>query len=288
MKPSWEFFLGFFVLLLCGCAGIDQRNQADANPYTIAVGADPQLFMRQKDDSLWQKTIDQIIDVQPDFFIVCGDLINAPNRAAKWDEPKRVEEIERQAKAYLSGAKRLKKHLPVYNVAGNHDVSLSPTPERLSWYEDKFGKPWYSFEHKNSLYVVLESNLLRDPSGAPLHAEKQLNWLDGVLKKAKKKNYDHKFAFMHHPLCLKDLNEKDSYHNIRTEMRKRLVSSFLSHDFSAIFSGHLHKNNYMQIENMKMITTTSCCVPFGKNPRGVHLVKINPESFSYEYVPLEK
>lgn len=286
MRCSRYMMLLFFTLTILGCHSLTSASKAP-DPYLIAVGADPQLFMRQKNDDHWQKTVDGIIRVKPDFFIVCGDLTNAANKASKWEDPKKVKEYERQADAFLAGADRLRETLPVYHVAGNHDVTVRPTPERLKWYEKKFGKAWYSFEHKNSLFVVLESNLLRDPSGAPSQAKKQLDWLRETLEDSVSKKYHHKFAFLHHPLCLKDINEKDSYYNVGLEMRKSLFSFFKKHDFSAVFSGHLHRNNYLKLEGLEMITTASCCVPLGKDPRGVHLVKVLEEEIVHEYRSIE-
>ena len=283
-----SLFLFFVFLFAIDCHGQEIKAvSGEKSPYTFAVGADPQLFMKQKDDAYWQMTTEKILKIKPDFLIVCGDLTNAANKASEWKNTKKAAEYERQADTYLNGINKLKGIVPVYNVAGNHDVTLRPTPERLAWYEKKFGKAWYSFEHKNSLFVVLESNLLRDSGGAPELAKKQLEWLSKLLKDTAAKAYDHKFAFLHHPLCLKELNEKDSYYNITIKTRKELFTLFKENDFSAIFSGHLHKNNYVSIDDIKMITTAACCAPLGKDPRGFHLVTINSDKMAYEYHPIE-
>ena len=275
--------------IICGCIPkrLSERKVA-SGPYKIVVGADPQLFMRQKNDLFWQQTIDLVISLNPDFFIVCGDLTNAGNKASRWEDPVRAASYEKQAAAYLSGSKRLEKHLPVYNVAGNHDVTLRPTPERLAWYENKFGKAWYSFEHRNSLFIVLESNLLRDPSGAPQKAKEQKEWFKKLLQKSKHKNYDHKFAFMHHPMCLKSVSEKSGYYNMPEKIRNELLDLFHDNNFTAVFSGHLHKNNYMRVGKLELITTGSCCVPLGKDPKGVRIVEISKEHIQHKYYNLEQ
>ena len=108
-------------------------------------------------------------------------------------------------------------------MAGNHDVSLQPTPHNINWYEKNFGKAWYQFEHKGSLFIVLESNLLRDGKGAPKLAEKQLVWLKNTLRNAGDGHYIHKMAFMHHPLCVHAVDEKDDYHPPSRRCRRALV-----------------------------------------------------------------
>ena len=70
------FFSCFFIFMFSSQS--QELKTADAKgPYTFAVGADPQLFMKQKDDAYWQKTTDKILKIKPDFLIVCGDLTNA-------------------------------------------------------------------------------------------------------------------------------------------------------------------------------------------------------------------
>lgn len=283
-KSMLILILGSF---LVGCQRSGDQTVSGA-PFSFAVGADPQLFMRQKDDKYWQETIDRLIGMNPDLFVVCGDLINAPNRAEKWEKEDIKERNEKEAAAYLKGVERLREHVKVYNVAGNHDVALEPTPKTLAWYEQRFGMPWYSFSHKKSLFVILESNLIRSPQGAPAHAERQLSWLKATLEENEKENFQHKFAFMHHPLCLKDINEKDSYYNIQIEKRKELIELFQKHNFSAVFSGHLHKNNYLKLDDLELITTSSCCVPLGKDPREVNMVHVNPDRIEHEYISFEE
>ncbi len=278
-----------FLWLFAGCVPTKKTKEKVASgPYKIVVGADPQLFRNQKDDRFWQQTIDEVIALDPDFFIVCGDLTNAGNKASRWEDPVRAASYEKQAADYLSGSKRLEKYLPIYNVAGNHDVTLSPTPERLAWYESKFGKAWYSFEHKNSLYIVIESNLLRDPSGAPQKAKEQKQWLKDVLQKSKGKNYDHKFAFMHHPLCLKKVDEKSNYHNMPIVVRNELLKQFNDYEFTAIFSGHLHRNNILNVGKLELITTSSCCAPLSKDPKGIRIVEVLKNSIQHKYYSLEE
>jgi serine/threonine-protein phosphatase CPPED1 len=278
-----------FLWLFVGCVPTkNPKEKIASGPYKIVVGADPQLFRNQKDDRFWQQTVDEVIALDPDFFIVCGDLTNAGNKASRWDDPVRAESYEKQATDYLAGSARLEKHLPVYNVAGNHDVTLRPTPERLAWYESKFGKAWYSFEHKNSLYIVIESNLLRDPGGAPEKAKEQKEWLADVLLKSKDKKYDHKFAFMHHPLCLKSVDEKSGYYNMPIAVRNELLGLFNEYAFTAIFSGHLHKNNVMNVGELELITTNSCCTPAGKEPKGIRIVNVLKDSIKHQYVSLEE
>jgi 3',5'-cyclic AMP phosphodiesterase CpdA len=251
---------------------------AEETPYFYVVAADPQLFFKQKDDSNWRKTIGLVNGLKPDFMIVCGDLIQGPNDP----EAFKLDAVNKLADAYLKGAAALK-DIPIYNVAGNHDVSIKPTEKTLEWYETRFGKPWYAFAHKNSLFIVLESNLIRDPSGAPEHGKRQWDWLDKTLAESKDKKYQHKTVYMHHPLCLKSVDEKSGYFNIPLKARQDLLKRLHDHGFAAAFCGHYHRNAYVKDGDLELVTTSSCGAALGKDPLGFRIVKVYPDRLEHAY-----
>jgi 3',5'-cyclic AMP phosphodiesterase CpdA len=269
----------------CEC---EEARVEKTEPYFYIVAADPQLLWKQKDNSLWRKTISHVNRLQPDFMIVCGDLIQADNSATAWENTETVKKYDELARQYLSAVEEdLKPEISLYNVAGNHDVSLQPTEKSLKWYEQKFGKAWYSFEHKNSLFVVLESNLLRDGEGAPAAADRQLDWLKQTLKESKNKSFDHKTAYMHHPLCIHSVDEKDQYFNVPQPRRAELLKMFHDHGFRAVFCGHYHQNAYVKDGDLELITTSSCCVPLGKDKKGFRVVKVYGDRIEHEYFEFE-
>jgi predicted phosphodiesterase len=271
------------LLLLCSsCATL--RPSAPQS-WTYVVAADPQLYMKQTDDTRWQQAVQAVNARTPEFIIICGDLINAENDAKRWRDPKVMARHDSLARDYWKSARQLT--MPLYNVAGNHDVSLQPTPETIAWYRKHFGEPWYSFVHRDSLFVVVESNLIRDPAGAPELAHEQWTWLESTLRKSDKRSYAHKSLYMHHPLCKKDVNEKGDYFNIPLEPRRRLLKLLHAHGVKTVFCGHLHRNAYARDGDLKIITTSSCCAPLGKDPRGFRIVTVHPDRLEHMYVPVD-
>ena len=261
----------------------------DAEPYFYIVAADPQLLFKQKDDQNWKTTIGHINRLRPDFVIVCGDLVQAPNDPSKWEDSKNVLQYDKLVAMYNAGAKKIEAGIKLYNVAGNHDVSLAPTPKTLAWYESRFGsKPWYRFEHKGSLFVVLESNLIKNASGAPKKGAEQESFIEETLSLAKKQDYSHRTAYMHHPLCLKTVDEPDGYFNIQKSKRLNLITKFKEAGFKAVFCGHFHRNAYVKSGSLELITTSSCGAALGKDPLGFRIVKVFPDRLEHEYVPFEK
>jgi predicted phosphodiesterase len=270
------------LFLCCSCATLAPRQDS---PWTYIVAADPQLYMKQADDSKWQQAVRAVNDRAPEFLIICGDLVNAENDAKKWRDPKVMAHHDSLARDYWKSAKKLS--MPLYNVAGNHDVALQPTAETVAWYRKNFGEPWYSFTHRDSLFVVVESNLIRDPAGAPELANKQWRWIESTLRESDKHKYAHKSMYMHHPLCKKDVNEADDYFNIQLEPRQRLLKLLHAHGFKTVFCGHLHRNAYARDGDLEIITTSSCCAPLGSDPRGFRVVTVHPDRLEHHYVPVE-
>lgn len=278
--------LEFLVLpLLLACSSC-VSSEVPAVPWFYVVAADPQLYMKQKDDAFWRATVEGLNRLDPEFVIICGDLIHAANDPKEWLSPEKMAHHEKLATDYLRVAAEL--NIPLYNVAGNHDVSIQPTPQTIEWYTEKFGPPWYSFEHKNSLFVILESNLIKDGAGAPSIAERQWQWFKNTVESSSERKFCHKTVYMHHPLCLKQVDEQDGYFNLPRKQRKALLGLLHQHGFDAVFCGHYHRNAYVRDGDLELITTASCCAPLGKDPRGLRIVKVFRDRLEHSYHEIEK
>ena len=81
----------------------------------FAVLADPQLGMYAKDKNFAQETanfefaIANLNRLHPRFVVICGDFVN------RTGDPSEIAEFKRVLQ-------KLDPSIPVYNVAGNHDV----------------------------------------------------------------------------------------------------------------------------------------------------------------------
>ena len=252
-------------------------RRAGGEPFFFLQIADPQLFWGPLE--LWKTAIRHANRLKPDFVVVCGDLLHRAADVAKLD----AAEDEKMARACLDVAKTLDKRIPLYYLAGNHDVCNEPTPETLRWYEKRFGKLWYRFTHKGSFFVALESDLFKHPAGAREAAARQLKWLEKTLGEASKREHLHKVVFLHHPLCLKAVDEKESYSTLPIPIRRRLLKLFHAHGVEATFSGHHHKNAYVRDGKLELVTTSSSGKPLGKDPAGFRIVKVYPDRIEHRY-----
>ena len=268
-------------LTVGGCATFP-GGTSRAKPFFFVHVADPQLFWGRLE--MWEKAIASVNQLKPAFVVVGGDLINNNGKSENHD----FSEDIAMTQAYLKGAGRLDPQIPLYNVAGNHDVCNVPTHETLKWYEQHFGRPWYSFWHHHSQFIVMESNVLKHPQGAPGTLEKQLDWLKTTLQESDGANVRHRVVFMHHPMCLTNVNEKSSYFNIPSGLRAELLELFHRHNVTAVFSGHCHKNALVEDEGLKLVTTSSCGKALGKDPLGLRVVKVSADLIEDEYFGFDK
>lgn len=278
-------FLRTTGLAVAALSGARAAARDEASPAKIAKRfhfiqmADPQLFWGKDPVGTWRKAIAHANRLKPAFVVVCGDLLNRNGNAAKVD----LAKDEKRARAYLEAAATLDKRIPLHNVAGNHDVCNRPTPATLAWYRARFGKLWYSFSHAKCLFVVLESDMLKYPQGVADESAKQMAWLKKTLAESDTRGYRHKLVFMHHPMCLKSVDEKDGYFTMPRAIRATLLKLFHQHGVGGVFCGHYHGNAIVKDKTLELVTTSAVCKPLRKDPPGFRIVKVHPDRIEHTY-----
>src|SRR5689334_25381101 len=75
---------------------------------------------------------------RPAFGVITCDLVNKPGDAAQIAEYQRI-------------VGKIDRSIPVYNIAGKHDVQNEPTPESLTAYTRIFGPDRFTFRHRGLL-----------------------------------------------------------------------------------------------------------------------------------------
>ena len=266
----------------CFQAGIEKgHTNGRQGCFFFVQMADPQLFWGPLKE--WETAIEHINRLRPAFAIVCGDLINRNGNVEKTD----TQTDEKMARAYHKAAEKLDRGISLYNVAGNHDVCNQPTPETLGWYEARFGKLWYSFTYQRYLFIVLESDILKYPQNAPAAAEWQMAWLKETLRRASGREFFHTMVFMHHPMCLKSVDEDDNYFNMPRAIRSQLLGLFHKYGVRAVFSGHYHRNRYVRDGQIELVTTSSSGIGLPEAhpeaPLGFRIVKVRPGCIEHKY-----
>ena len=262
--------LALAIFCAAGCAQ-PQAAPTDESFFFIQM-ADPQLPWGPAE--LWEKAVGEANRLRPAFVVVTGDLTH-PTGDTK------------MTKQYLDIAAKLDTSIPLYNVAGNHDVGNKPTPESLAYYRKHYGKCWYSFEHHRSLFVVLESDLMRAGDGAPEAARQQMTWLRRTLADSDGKGYRHKMVFMHHPVAVVDMEQWTGW-GLPKPFRQEFVKLLQAHGVRAVFSGHFHRNAYTKAGDLELVTTASSGKPLGSDPPGFRIIKVYPDRIEHAYYIYDK
>ncbi len=270
--------LGAFICcqLLVSCSTIITGDK----PYSFIQMSDPQFGMFRNDTSFeketenYTKAILAANHLKPAFVIVTGDLINKPFDAAQAAEYKKISGL-------------LNKNIPLYSVAGNHDVENVPTAKNIADYNNAFGPDFYTFQYRDLLGIVLNSMYLHSPQNVAAKAKEQEQWLVKTLQEVRAKKFRHIMVFMHHPFFLENPQEADQYFNIPLSTRKQYLNLFKQYGVQYLFSGHYHRNAFGTDSSINMITTGPVGKPLGKDPSGFRIVTINGNSVDYPYYSLD-
>ncbi len=226
-------------LLLVGCAGRQSFKSGavstpDGGPLAKIKADESFTFVVIGDSrtgiSIFKQQIDEINLLDPDFVINSGDLIDGgPGEAAEieamWDE---FDEIVTRFQ------------VPLVMVCGNHDI-WSQLSRAI--YERRYGRTYFSFDHKGAHFVVLDTEVL-DEQNTPVDriAGKQLEWLKDDL--AANVDKSPTFVFLHKPFW--SYEQKTPWRGEQVEesvvahWMKNVHPLLVEYGVDAVFGGHWH------------------------------------------------
>lgn len=266
--------------MLGGCAGTRIVKQKDIRPITFVQIADTQLGMsgNSPDDinaevQNLRKAISQINALEPDFVVICGDLINFAGTE------KHYEVLKKE----LSGL-----NAPWYAVPGNHDEGDGSDAKLIKLYRQYFGENYYVKDLPDCRLIGLDSCLW--VGAVPDLAEKQFQWLERELDKIEQKNRrDPKpiVVAMHHPPYADAPDEVQAYFNIEPGYRVRLLTLCQKVQVKAILSGHTHRTLLHDWNGIELITAAPLSVVLGPpDPLGFRLFRLVGDRLEHQHVPL--
>jgi serine/threonine-protein phosphatase CPPED1 len=245
-------------------------------PFYFVMLADPQLGMYAANKDFVRETanyefvIASINRLKPGFVIMLGDLIN------KEGDPDQLREFKR-----ITG--KIDASIPIYYVAGNHDVGHEPTPETLAAYRQNIGRDYYSFRAGAIYGIVLNSTLIHTPKKAESEYQAQLAWLREELEKAKSSDAKHVVIFQHHPYFTDNAQEPEQFGNIPLERRKPMLDLLHQYNVKYVFSGHVHKSSVGKDGDLEMTVTGPVSMPFGEEGSGIRLAEVTAAGIRHRF-----
>lgn len=248
----------------------------DPNAYFFVQLSDPQFGMFTADKDFAQETanfafaIANINRWKPAFVVITGDLVNKAGDAAQIAEYARVR-------------RTIAKDIPVYEMAGNHDVENTPTPETVAAYRAAHGPDHYAFSYRDLRGIVLNSTLIHTPEKASDDYDVQRRWLEAELKRARTGGVKHLIVFQHHPWFLEKADEPDQYFNIPLARRTPLLQLFHESGVSMLVSGHYHRNAVARDGDIEAVTTGPVGMPLGGAKSGMRIFLVTSAGITHRY-----
>jgi serine/threonine-protein phosphatase CPPED1 len=246
-------------------------------PWFFAVLADPQLGMYAKDKNFAQETanlefaVANLNRLHPRFAVVCGDLVNRTGDPAEIAEYKRI-------------LGKLDPSIPVYNVAGNHDVGNIPRPELLDRYRAAFGLDYYTFSQGDILGIVLDSSLIQAPQKDPEAARQQEKWLEKTLARAKSNPRRQLVVFQHIPYFIHAPDEPGAYFNIPQPAREKYLDLLKKAGVRYVFAGHYHRTAGGVDGPLTEVVTGAVGMPLGGSLSGFRIVSVDGPKLNSKWV----
>ncbi len=265
MKKYFANFLVIILLSLCNSCGESKQK-----PFSFIQLADTQLGFGgyQHDLNSFEQAVKQINELNPDFVVICGDLVDAPNDSSYADF-NRIKE---------------KFNMPCYCIPGNHDIGNSPDERSLLYYRKVMGKDYYSFRHKGFLFVFTNTQLWK------LNVENESfahdKWFSKIIKSGNKNHPV--FVLGHYPLYLSEPEEKSEYFNIEPVKRKEILDLFTESNVVAYLSGHTHKMIVNNFKGIQLVSSETTSRNFDERPFGMRLWTVSNDSVSHQFILLKQ
>ncbi len=270
-----RLFVRWFICLAVLLGGI-RTTTLGAEPFFFVQLTDPQFGMFTENAEFAQETanlefaVATVNRLRPAFVIVTGDLVNRPGDAAQIGEYRRI-------------MARVDRSIPIYDVAGNHDVENVPTARSLERYAADFGRDYYTFRHQGLVGIVLNSCLIHSPQQTADRLAAQEEWLEAELGKARAEKVRHIVVFQHHPWFLKSATEPDEYFNIPRERRERHLALFRQFGVRYLFCGHYHRTAIAKDGDLEVITSGPVGKPLGDGRSGLTIAIVREDRIEYQY-----
>lgn len=218
-----------FLILIVALAASSHANLAFSQEvtYRFAVlgdrtgGHQPGLFAQ---------AVEEVNRLNPDIVLTVGDYIEgyttdttALNK--EWDEFLEI----------MGGLS-----VPYYLFPGNHDITYD---EAEPIYRQRVGEPYYSFDFKNTHFIMLDVSRIEKAEDLP---QEQMSWLIDDLKNNQGK--ENIFVFYHKPLWFNAIEDKknDPMHEV-----------FKQYGVDVVFSGHYHHYFTGEIDGIRYICVGS-------------------------------
>jgi len=225
-----------------------------------AQGGQPEVFKRM---------VAEIAALKPAFLLHTGDFVLGSKKLAV---------LERQYADFRAVMETV--DVPVHLTIGNHEITGGR--ESREFFDKLLGKTYYSFEHANCHFVVLDCEM---PGDYHRVGKAQFEWLEKDLAAAKGR-FSHIFVCAHEPLYPQD-GHIDSSLDAHPKDRDRLAALITKYD-AVFIAGHEHVFDYGEYKGIEQIISGGGGAGLYRTRKGTGgfhhyvLVTVSPKSVTAE------
>ncbi len=293
MKKVLFIFVASLMLTACGPSTTKNEQISSDNDFSFVFVTDIHLTTDRHAVEGFTQAIDTINRLNPDFVLTGGDNIMdalAQNYAHS----------DSLYNLFAATIERL--NMPVYSTMGNHEVfglyessGVDPSHDEFGkqLYENRLAKRYYSFDHKNWHFIVLDAIGFTDDRHYYGHIDdEQLAWLQSDLEKTGKKTPI--VVSTHIPLLsvgsqiMEGPTKAMGPGSIVTnadEVRKLLEQ----YNTKLVLQGHLHFLEDINYNGIHYITGGAVSAQWWQGPRfgmeeGFLQIDVTGEDFDWNYI----
>lgn len=245
-------------------------TESEQKPFSFVQLCDTQLGMGgyEHDIRSFEQAVKQINELNPDFAVICGDLVNDATDSSYF-------EFKRIMKGF---------QMACYPAPGNHDVGNNPNETTLNYYRKTIGKDYYTFQNKGYSFIITNTQLWK--VSVENESEKHDEWFKQTLDSLGNQNTPI-IVIGHFPIFLQSPDEKEEYFNLPLKKRNEILELFKRNDVQAYLSGHRHKTVINNYENIQFVSGETTSKNFDERPLGFRLWDISADTISHRFVPLK-
>ncbi len=193
---------------------VERSFSEDPDKFTFAIIGDKTGGGLDK-WHVFDRAIDEINTLKPDFAIMVGDLIQGDTTD--------IEQLKAEWKEFWEHQSNL--DIPFLSLPGNHDIT---NPVMYDYWKENLGRTYYAFTYKNCLFLLLNTEEWHANSGEWVNwfGEEQIKYAKTQLEQHS--NVRHTFVLLHRPLWLQ---KHSGWEEIEEALGERPYT---------VFAGHYH------------------------------------------------
>ncbi len=277
----------FISLLFTHC------DQPKKEGFSFAFLTDIHLQPEENAPEGFKQAIDTLNKMKPDFVITGGDLI----MDALEQSYGRSDSLY---KLYNDAMKEF--DMPVYNTMGNHEIygiykDANADPDHPEYgekmFEKRLGDLYYSFEHKDWKFMILNSvEDTKKSSYIGMIDSIQIDWIKQELEKT---DTNQPIVISTHIPFITVFLQKYYGSTLANDSSLIVVNSkdvidlFKSHNLKIVLQGHLHTIEDIYIDGIHFITGGAVSGRWWTGPNrgfeeGFMIISVRGEEFDWEYV----